>query len=1387
MPADTLVVNSITTNASVKEGESISFTLSTSKAAADTWVRFQLTGTETDVSMSLNSKLRLVDAATNTYEVLVKKGETSAQISIKDKNDNIFEGNKTLGITVSDYTGNTYGVAGNQISKSTTILDDEDIPKVTLKSAGESVSEGSAGRFTINLDHLSSEPTTVTLQLNGSALELAKSGGLKVGSQTLEVSSSGQVTVTIPKLTSSVNLDINFGDDHLFSGDKALSAKIITANTNSTNLRVSSSGDDGLASIKVKDVPPTVSINVTDAGATVVEKGDIHYKISLSTPSTYDTVVKFSINGSATKSLDFSVDSSVKSVTDDGRTYYTITIPKNQTETTFTVHANEDFIKEGGETVTAAITSAKTNGVQLVRSYDDDEEDDHEGEHHDDDGHAEIALPAANLSATATIADFNHDASFDNGSGKDQGAVTEDANPDTLTATGKITVIDLDLNESKIDATISPVAKGETLGSLTIDADGNWSYSVDNSKVQYLGSGEQKNEVFTVASLDGTIHDITITITGTNDDPVATLANDEVVVEDQLTALSGQLASADVDVLGKTASYTLDTAVAGLTLNTNGAWSFDPTNAAYQSLAAGEEKDITVSWTVTDDEGATDSSSFTITITGTNDDPVATLANDEVVVEDQLTALSGQLASADVDVLGKTASYTLDTAVAGLTLNTNGAWSFDPTNAAYQSLAAGEEKDITVSWTVTDDEGATDSSSFTITITGTNDAAVIRGTSTGSITETDAAQSVNGTLTSSDVDGAANKFMALSNTAGNGGYGHFTMTEGGAWTYTMDGAHNEFIKDQKYTDSVTVKTADGTEKLISVTITGVDEAVQQPCDSEVPTISSLSISDATGIQNKYLNKDDEVTIKVRMSEDISVTGTPKLEIKINGNQVQSTFDHASGADMYFKYKILSGQDDANGISIEANKLTLSGGSIKDAAGNDAILAYERVGDNSNYMVDTTSPSGIKKIEVSDSKFKAELENSLSTGEKAYYSFDNISWNEANINDKAFEIVKGSNTKIFMKVEDLAGNFSSVKSYEYKKPVALDLDGDNQISYLDQTAGVTYQFSDSSELVSTAWVASNDGLLARQESNGSLSIVFSTQNDETDLQGLAKVYDTNHDQVFDGKDAGFNNFGVWQDADSDGVVDAGEFLSLADRGILSLSLTSDGAIHTAADGDVTIYGQTTYTMTDGSTGIAEDVAFAVSDVTSNNGNGVQDIYQIASIAQSALAIDNFSINDGDYVDLSAILNPTNSIQSTISMDQNGLTDSHSTITVNIGGVDYEVATLYGKEIGVSDALGAHDGGSSLSDALHGASWTDVVDVSSEYGGPASISAVGGALTNSYSNEAGDWTVQIKSGTATVDATNKQITFSSENAENQAVITTADGTAHELSNVDKILWH
>ncbi|EGU36641.1 hypothetical protein VIBRN418_08277, partial [Vibrio sp. N418] len=64
------------------------------------------------------------------------------------------------------------------------------------------------------------------------------------------------------------------------------------------------------------------------------------------------------------------------------------------------------------------------------------------------------------------------------------------------------------------------VTPAGALGELTIDENGNWVYNVDNADVQYLAQDETKVETFTVASVDGTTHDIVITITGVNDSAV---------------------------------------------------------------------------------------------------------------------------------------------------------------------------------------------------------------------------------------------------------------------------------------------------------------------------------------------------------------------------------------------------------------------------------------------------------------------------------------------------------------------------------------------------------------------------------------------------------------------------------------------------------------------------------------------------------------------------------------------------------------------------------------------------------------------------------------------------------------------------------------------------
>ncbi|WP_231387362.1 ExeM/NucH family extracellular endonuclease, partial [Dolichospermum circinale] len=96
-------------------------------------------------------------------------------------------------------------------------------------------------------------------------------------------------------------------------------------------------------------------------------------------------------------------------------------------------------------------------------------------------------------------------------------SITEGTNINAgkLTASGTLTVVDQDAGENKFATTV--VSANGNLGSLTITETGAFSYSVNNSAVQYLNAGQSKVDTFTVTSLDGTAsRNISITINGIN-------------------------------------------------------------------------------------------------------------------------------------------------------------------------------------------------------------------------------------------------------------------------------------------------------------------------------------------------------------------------------------------------------------------------------------------------------------------------------------------------------------------------------------------------------------------------------------------------------------------------------------------------------------------------------------------------------------------------------------------------------------------------------------------------------------------------------------------------------------------------------------------------------
>ncbi|MDZ7852686.1 MAG: cadherin-like domain-containing protein [Halomonas sp.] len=169
------------------------------------------------------------------------------------------------------------------------------------------------------------------------------------------------------------------------------------------------------------------------------------------------------------------------------------------------------------------------------------------------------------------------------------------------------------------------------------------------------------------------------------------------------------------------------------------------------------------------------------------------------------------------------------------------------------------------------------------------------------------------------------------------------------------------------------------------------------------------------------------------------------------------------------------------------------------------------------------------------------------------------------------------------------------------PIALDLDDDG-LEYLSLDAGVVFTDENSGESVNTAWVGADDGLLVIDANNSgtvdeSKEYVFTewSETAETDMEAVREVFDTNSNGMLDAGDEAWNQFAVWQDANSDGKTDEGELFSLGELGVESIALDYDALseARTEADGDVIVHGQSQVTWSDGSTTTAEDTSFAIS--------------------------------------------------------------------------------------------------------------------------------------------------------------------------------------------------
>ncbi|MET1109947.1 MAG: Ig-like domain-containing protein, partial [Allosphingosinicella sp.] len=387
---------------------------------------------------------------------------------------------------------------------------------------------------------------------------------------------------------------------------------------------------------------------------------------------------------------------------------------------------------------------------------------------------------------------------------------------------GNVLTNDFDWEGDAMTAT--PGTFNGVYGTLTLNANGSYTYT-PYASTQSLALGQNVTDSFTYTVSDGSLSDtgtLTITVAGRNDAPVA---NPDVAATGENASVSVNVLANDTDVdNGAMLTVTAASAPAGqgsATVVANQVV-FNP-GTDFDYLDTGESVNVVVSYTISDEHGATSSSTVTITVNGANDAPVA---NDDTASTTEDASVSGNVLANDTDVDVEPLTVANPGVYAGaygtLTLNADGSYTYVP-NAAAQGLDDGESVQDVFSYTASDGT-ASDSATLTVTVNGANDAPVANDDA-ASTSEDSAGVSGNVLANDTDVDGETLTVAAPGTYVGT--YGTLTIAADGSYTYVPGAGAQGLDVGETAQDVFTYSATDGTASdsaTLTVTVTGLNDA-----------------------------------------------------------------------------------------------------------------------------------------------------------------------------------------------------------------------------------------------------------------------------------------------------------------------------------------------------------------------------------------------------------------------------------------------------------------------------------------------------------------------------------------------------------------------------------